>query len=60
MVEHLDFILWMCLFPLSVVLFDYIGVKTMLKQGIENPVCLNGDSYARIFLFYLFIALIIW
>lgn len=58
--EHLDFVLWLCLFPITVVTFDYLGTKILSEIGSDNKVVLDVETYAKIFVFYIIISIILW
>lgn len=58
--EHLDFVLWLCLFPITVVIFDYLGTKILSEIGSDKKVVLDGETYAKIFVFYIIISIILW
>lgn len=60
--EHLDFILWMILFPISVSVSGYIdALKDKAKGKIkEYDKETKGKAWVLIFLIYLIIAIILY
>ena len=54
--EHLDFILWMVLFPIAVSICDYLEAK---KREITNTIKKDNPSIG-LALFWLFIGFILF
>lgn len=56
--EHLDFVLWMVLFPITMAVNDFISAKTSKIRG-QNPREYDGQTERRASIFEICIWLIV-
>lgn len=57
--QYISFVLWMTLFPITLVLFEYLGKKIAILENRE-PKQTDSDLYAKIILFYLFMGAVLF